>query len=117
MKSQIVCLFKTDTITLEHKCSINQLINMKIINLHKQPSTTQQLNTCIGQLFSQSLKLSRPVESLHSIREKIQARGYQAFDKADILGELGQLQKLLSQLNSHMLQIDDLLKQHGHEPA
>jgi nitrate/nitrite-specific signal transduction histidine kinase len=73
--------------------------------------TTEQLNKQIGQLFSESLKVSNPIQSLHSIREKIQARGYQSFDKEDILNELGQLQHLLGKLHNNLLQIDNILKQ------
>ncbi len=76
----------------------------------KQPDT-QQLQKHIGQLFSESLKVSSPVQMLHLIREKINARGYQGFDKEDILQELGQLQHIMGKLNSEMLHIHDLLKQ------
>jgi uncharacterized Rmd1/YagE family protein len=75
-----------------------------------QEYTTEQLNKQIGQLFSESLKVSNPIQSLHSIREKMQTRGYQSFDKEDILNELGQLQHLLGKLHSNLLQIDNLLK-------
>lgn len=70
-----------------------------------------ELNKSIGQLFSQSLKVSSPVEMLHIIRERINERGYQSFDKEDILNELGHLQKIISQLHGEMLRIDDLLKE------
>jgi hypothetical protein len=45
------------------------------------------------------------------IRQKIEGRGYQSFDKGDILGELGRLQQTVGTLNSEMLKIHDLLKQ------
>jgi len=76
----------------------------------KQPDT-KELNRHIGQLFSESLKASNPVQMLHLIREKMNARGYQYFDKEDILQELGQLQHIIGNLNSEMLHIHDLLKQ------
>jgi hypothetical protein len=76
----------------------------------KEPET-HELNKSIGQLFSQSLKVSSPVGMLHMIREKINTRGYQSFDKEDILKELGHLQKIISQLHGEMLCIHDLLKQ------
>lgn len=72
---------------------------------------TEELNRHIGQLFSQSLKVSSPVQMLHLIREKMNTRGYQSFDKEDILCELGQLQKIMGKLNGEMLRIHDLLKQ------
>lgn len=76
----------------------------------KRPDT-QELNRHIGQLFSESLKVSSPVQMLHLIREKMNARGYQSFDKEDILIELGQLQSIMGKLNSEMLHIHDLLNQ------
>ena len=72
---------------------------------------TEDLNKYIGQLFSESLKVSSPVGMLHIIREKINERGYQHFDKEDILCELGRLQYIMGQLHTEMLRIDDLLKQ------
>lgn len=76
----------------------------------KQPDITE-LNRYLGQLFSESLKVSNPVQMLHLIREKVNARGYQPFDREDILQELGQLQRTMGRLNSEMLRIHDLLKQ------
>ena len=74
-------------------------------------SKPHQLNQQIGQLFSQSLKISSPIQMLHTIREKISYRDYQPFDKEDILNELGQLQKIMAQIHTNMLQIDEILKQ------
>jgi hypothetical protein len=74
-------------------------------------SKPDQLNQQIGQLFSQSLKISSPIQMLHIIREKINYRDYQPFDKEDILNELGQLQKIMAQIHNNMLQIDEILKQ------
>lgn len=73
--------------------------------------TTEELNKHIGQLFSQSLKVSSPVQMLHLIREKMHTRGYQEFDREDILNQLGHLQKIISQLHGEMVRIDDLLKE------
>jgi hypothetical protein len=72
---------------------------------------THALHQQLGQLFSDSLKLSHPVEMLHIIREKIQARGYQPFDKEDIIQQLGQLQHLMGRLHSDLLDIHDILKE------
>lgn len=76
----------------------------------KNPPDTQALSRQIGQLFEGSLKVSSPLQMLHSIREKMNARGYQPFDGQDILRELGQLQSILNELNSRMLCIHDTLK-------
>ena len=43
----------------------------------------KELQRYIGQLFSESLKISSPIQMLHIIREKMNTRGYQSFDKAD----------------------------------
>jgi hypothetical protein len=75
---------------------------------------TQALQQHIGRLFSESLKLSNPVGMLHLIREKVNARGYQPFDKEDILQELGQLQHIMGKLHGELLHIHDLLKQATH---
>lgn len=83
---------------------------MEINDIKKEPDT-HKLHRHIGQLFSESLKVNGPVQMLHIIREKMNARGYQNFDKEDILCELGQLQRITGQLNSEMLHIYDLLKQ------
>jgi hypothetical protein len=69
-----------------------------------------ELHRRIGSLFGVSLKIASPVSQLHLIREKIAARGYQPFDKEDIMGELGKLQHIAGELHSEMLRIDDLLK-------
>jgi hypothetical protein len=74
---------------------------------------TEELNRYMGQLFSQSLKVSSPVQMLHTIREKITARGYQSFDKEDILNELGQLQSIMGKLHGEMLRIHDILQKEG----
>ncbi len=78
--------------------------------------TTNELHKHIGALFSESLKVSSPVQMLHTIREKINTRGYQHFDKEEILDELGQLQKIMGRLNSEMLQLRRFCKQ-GCPPA
>ncbi len=73
----------------------------------------QELLKCLGELLRRSLTLSRPVESLHQIREKIYTRGYQEFDGEDILGELGRLEGLLWELHGTMLRISDSVKQYN----
>ncbi len=68
----------------------------------------------IGSLIAVSYRISNPLSQLHLIREKITARGYQSFDKTDIMDELGRLQHIAGELHSEMLRIHDLLKQDGH---
>lgn len=72
-----------------------------------------ELSKHIGSLLSVSLRISNPVSQLHMIREKIAVRGYQSFDKDDIMGELGRLQHIAGELHGEMLRIYDLLKQQG----
>lgn len=63
----------------------------------------------IGSLTQISFKITNPVSQLHLIREKIAARGYQSFDKPDIMDELGRLQHIAGELHGEMLRIHDLL--------
>jgi flagellin-specific chaperone FliS len=64
----------------------------------------------IGMLMETSFKFNSPIAQLHLIREKINARGYKPFDKADIIGELGRMQQLAGELHQRMLKIYDLIK-------
>lgn len=73
---------------------------------------TNQLNQQISQLLSESLKTLSPVQSLNTIREKIEARGLQPFDKNEILQELGSLQRTLGKLHGQMVSIHDTLENH-----
>lgn len=68
------------------------------------------LSRCISNLVSISFKAGSPVSQLNLIREKISVRGYQAFDKSDIMDELGRLQRITGELHGEMLRIHDLLK-------
>ena len=65
----------------------------------------------LGKLFIKSLCLSHPLYLLQIMREKLEQRELQDFDKQDIMGELGSLQYTLRELDSEMLKIHDLLKQ------
>ena len=71
----------------------------------------QRLSQHIGNLISIGFRLSNPMSQLLLIREKISVRGYQFFDKPDIMDELGRLQHIAGELHSEMLHIQDLLKQ------
>ncbi len=77
-----------------------------------QPEITEALQRELGRLFLQSLKLSSPLYQLELIREKLSERGYQSFDKGDILDEIAQVQHLMGQMAQQMLKIYDTLKQH-----
>lgn len=71
------------------------------------------LSRHIGNLVTLSFKVSSPVSQLSLMREKISVRGYQSFDKSDIMDELGRLQHIAGELHGEMLRIHDLLKQAG----
>ena len=73
-------------------------------------TNTTELTRHLGELFNSSLKVSAPLQMLHVIREKLSARGYREFDKASILKEMGRLQKIMGDLHSEMLEIDELLR-------
>lgn len=83
--------------------------------INTKPSSmnpTKTLNQQISQLLSESLKVLSPVQSLNTIREKVEQRGLQAFDKQDILSELGALENTLGKLHRRMVQIHDTLENH-----
>jgi len=71
---------------------------------------TTEVKKHLGQLFIKSLNISSPLYQLQIIREKLEVRSLQSFDKEDILNELGSLQHTMRELNSEMLKIHDLLK-------
>ncbi|GAL85768.1 hypothetical protein MYP_2997 [Sporocytophaga myxococcoides] len=75
--------------------------------------TTKELRFRLGQLFGESLRMSHSLYQLHLIREKIEGRGYEYFDKGDILGEFSRLQGLLTALDLEMRTIHDILKHQG----
>jgi hypothetical protein len=70
----------------------------------------KEISQHIGMLMETSFKFNSPIGQLHLIREKINARGYKPFDKADIMGELGRMQQLAGELHQRMLTIYDLIK-------
>ena len=75
--------------------------------------TTRELRYRLGQIFGESLRMSHSLYQLHLIREKIDGRGYENFDKGDILGEFARLQGLLSELDREMRTIHELLNYKG----
>ena len=71
---------------------------------------TKALKHHLSQLFAESLQLSSPLYQLEIIRQKLEGGSLQSFDKQDILSELGNIQHRMSELNSEMLRIHELLK-------
>jgi len=69
------------------------------------------LKEYLSCLFEKSLRISSPLHHLEMVRRKLESRGFQDFDKEDILQELGSMQQTMRELNSEMLRIHDLLKQ------
>jgi nitrate/nitrite-specific signal transduction histidine kinase len=74
-------------------------------------ATHQSVPLHISNLIVISFRFSHPLSQLTTIREKIIARGFQSFDKSDIIDELGRLQHLTGELHGEMLRLHDLLKQ------
>jgi len=72
---------------------------------------TTEIKKHLSKLFEKSLRISSPLYQLEMIRQKLEARNLQSFDKEDILSELGSIQHTMRELNSEMLRIHDLLKQ------
>jgi hypothetical protein len=72
---------------------------------------TTEIKKHLSKLFEKSLRISSPLYQLEMIRQKLEARSLQSFDKEDILSELGSIQHTMRELNSEMLRIHDLLKQ------
>jgi len=73
------------------------------------PDPSAQIQRELAQLFYESLALSTPLQQLHLIREKIQARGLQSFDGGDIMNVMGQLQQVLRELDRRLLTVHDLI--------
>lgn len=70
----------------------------------------QNVTQHIGSLITLSFKLSNPLSQLNLMREKIIVRGYQSFDKPNIMDELGRLQHIMGEIHAAMLKIHDTLK-------
>ncbi len=71
----------------------------------------QNVSQSIGSLITTSFKLSNPLSQLNQMREKILVRGYQSFDKPDIMDELGRLQHITGEIHVALLKIHDVLNQ------
>jgi hypothetical protein len=72
--------------------------------------TSRELRFRLGQIFCESLRMSQSLYQLCLIREKIEGRGYERFDRDDILGEFARLQGVLIELDREMQSVQDLLK-------
>ncbi len=72
---------------------------------------TTAIKKHLGQIFILGHRLTDPLYYLQLVREKLEERNLQSFDKEDILGEFGKIQSYTNEINSEMLRIHDLLKQ------
>jgi hypothetical protein len=75
--------------------------------------STKELKLRLGQLLKESLRINNPLTQLEIIREKLERRNYQSFDKEDIIMELGSLQGIVGEIHREMLRVHDHLKQQG----
>lgn len=64
----------------------------------------------LSALAQEHYKLSSDLYMLEIVRQKIEGRGLQHFDKDDILGELGKVQGRLNTLHGKLVSIADTLK-------
>ena len=72
--------------------------------------STDKLLYELSALHQEHFKLCGELYLLEVCRQKIGQRGYQAFDKEDILGELGKVQGRLHALHGKLVNIADTLK-------
>lgn len=75
--------------------------------MSKEP---QQLLYNLSALNQEHFKLCNDLYMLEVVRQKIENRGYQHFDKQDIMDELGKLQGRLNALHGKLVSIADTLK-------
>lgn len=71
---------------------------------------SNQLLFYLSALAQEHYKLSNDLYMLEVVRQKIDNRGYQAFDKNDIMDELGKLQGRLNAMHGRLVNIADTLK-------
>lgn len=71
---------------------------------------TSQLLFNLSALNQEHFKLCNDLYMIEVIRQKIENRGYQNFDKSDIMDELGKLQGRLNALHGSLVNIADTLK-------
>jgi hypothetical protein len=70
----------------------------------------KQLLYYLSALNQEHFKLCNDLYMLEVVRQKIENRGYQNFDKGDIMDELGKLQGRLNALHGKLVNIADTLK-------
>jgi hypothetical protein len=75
--------------------------------MSKEPN---QLLYHLSALNQEHFKLCSDLYMLEVVRQKIENRGYQNFDKGDIMDELGKLQGRLNVLHGKLVNIADTLK-------
>lgn len=71
---------------------------------------TQEIKKQLGQLLIRGLEQGTHLYYLELVRQKLEERTLQSFDKGDILDGLGQLQTYHMKMNKIMLQIHELIK-------
>jgi hypothetical protein len=74
-----------------------------------KPEPTQLLYH-LSSLNQEHFKLCSGLYMLEVIRQKVEGRGLQAFDKDDIMHELGRLQARLNSMHGKLSGIADTLK-------
>lgn len=73
----------------------------------KEPN---QLLFYLSALAQEHYKLSNDLYMLEVVRQKIENRGYQAFDKSDIMDELGKLQGRLNAIHGRLINLAGILE-------
>lgn len=64
----------------------------------------------LSALAQEHFKLCNDLYMLEVVRQKIEGRGLQSFDKGDILDELGKVQSRLNAMHGKLVNIADTLK-------
>lgn len=64
----------------------------------------------LSALSQEHYKLCNDLYMLEVVRQKIEGRGLQVFDKDDIMGELGKVQSRLNTMHGKLVNIADTLK-------
>ena len=77
--------------------------------------TQNDIANRLDALFSAGLKISNPINSLLIMRSKIVFRGFKTFDEHDILIELGKLQRIVGEIHSEMLRVEDIVKRNSEQ--
>ena len=75
--------------------------------------TQNDIANRLDDLFSVGLRISNPISSLLIMRSKIVFRGFKTFDERDILIELGKLQRIVGEIHSEMLRVEDIVKRNS----